>query len=160
VAYFLRWIWPEIRKAAPEAVFKVTGKVDGVDISRLPLDAHAQLAGYQADIRAFIANSWACVVPLRTGGGTRLKILEAMAVGTPVISTEKGAEGLAVTPGEDILIADTAADFAAQTVRLLGDPELRRRLAQNGRRLVEARYNWERIGGQFVNLVEEIGSLR
>jgi len=105
-------------------------------------------------VRPLVAEAWACVTPIRQGGGSRLKILEAMALGTPVVSTAKGAEGLDLTPGEEILIADGPAEFAAQVVRLLGDAGLRARLAVHGRRAVEARYDWRAIGAQFVDLVE------
>jgi glycosyltransferase involved in cell wall biosynthesis len=80
---------------------------------------------------------------LRIGGGTRIKILEAMAMGTPVISTSKGAEGLQVTDGENILIADEPEDFAEAVVRLLGDKDLREALSANGRGLVNTQYSWE-----------------
>ena len=77
------------------------------------------------DVRCPVAEASGCVVPIRQGGGTRLKILEAMALGTPVVSTSKGAEGLEVTPGHDILIADEPAEFADQVIRLLRDAALR-----------------------------------
>jgi glycosyltransferase involved in cell wall biosynthesis len=90
-----------------------------------------------------VAQSWVCVVPLKVGGGSRLKILEAMALGTPVVATSKGAEGLDVTAGEDILIADEPSAFADAVLQLLEDQALRARLTANGRRLVEERYSWE-----------------
>ena len=81
------------------------------------------------------------MVPLRQGGGTRLKVLEALALGTPVISTSKGIEGLNLLPGRDVLIADTPAEFAMQTVRLLESPALREQLSAHGRRAA-AHYDW------------------
>jgi glycosyltransferase involved in cell wall biosynthesis len=102
-----------------------------------------------------VAASWAAVVPILSGGGTRIKILEAMALGTPVVATSKGAEGLDVTPNQDILIADEPAEFASQVVRLLRDPDLRQRLAANARCLVKRRYDWTSIGQRFVGLIEE-----
>ena len=107
-----------------------------------------------------MAGVWACVVPVRIGGGTRLKILEAMALGTPVIATTKGAEGLVVTPEANILVADDPAQFAAQPVRLLRDLTLRRRLAENGRRVVEEKYSWRSIGEQFNQLLESVVDAR
>jgi glycosyltransferase involved in cell wall biosynthesis len=94
-------------------------------------------------------------VPLRIGGGTRLKILEAAAVGTPVVSTSKGAEGLALAPGRDLLIGDTPEAFAQATVRLLEDPGLGRRLAASARRIVEQSYVWDRVGAQLNDLILE-----
>jgi glycosyltransferase involved in cell wall biosynthesis len=107
------------------------------------------------DVRPVIAGSAACVVPLRQGGGTRLKILEAMALGVPVVSTRKGAEGLDVVDGEHLLLADGPRDLAAASVRLLQDGALRARLAANARALVEQRYDWRAIGAAFTDLVED-----
>jgi glycosyltransferase involved in cell wall biosynthesis len=92
-------------------------------------------------------------VPLRKGGGTRLKVLEALALGTPVISTSKGVEGLAVEHGRHLLVADTAADFADATARLLGQPELRARLAAAGQELARAQYDWRTIGQRLNDMV-------
>lgn len=154
--HFLREIFPTIRAQRPNARLSVTGKLDGVPVDRLPITEGVTLTGYLDDVRPAIAQSWACVVPLRVGGGTRLKILEAMALGTPVVSTTKGAEGLEVTPGEDILIADEPADFAAATSRLLSDPALRGRLAANGKRLVHERYSWDQIGERLNQLLYQV----
>jgi len=113
-----------------------------------------EFTGYVQDIRPIVAGSAVCVVPLRQGGGTRLKILEAMALGTAVVSTSKGAEGLDVMDGVHLLIADDPAAFASATRSLLQDAGLRDRLVTNARRLVEERYDWREIGGRFVSLVE------
>jgi len=106
------------------------------------------------DIKPLIASSWACVVPLRIGGGTRLKILEAMSLGTPVISTVKGAEGLDVVHGEHLLIANDAEQFSRQTIQLLTDESLRQKLSLQARRLVEEKYDWQCIQQHFCELVE------
>ncbi len=154
--YFLTDIWPQIKAMEPTASLKITGPTDGVALQKLALGDGVTLTGYLDDIRPVVAGAWACVVPLQIGAGTRVKILEAMALGTPVITTTKGAEGLDVTPKAEILIADDPAQFAAQTVRLLRDPDLRRRLVENGRRLVEEKYNWRVIGEKFNHLVESV----
>jgi glycosyltransferase involved in cell wall biosynthesis len=152
--YFLKEIFPLVLDQAPEAVFRITGRTEGVPIEKLPLGEHAMLTGFLDDVRPAVASSWACVVPLREGGGTRLKILEAMALGTPVISTSKGAEGLAVNHGEHILIADEPGEFAWQVLRVLSDASLRKTLAENGCRLIREKYNWDRIGSDFCILVK------
>ncbi|OQA20032.1 MAG: GDP-mannose-dependent alpha-(1-2)-phosphatidylinositol mannosyltransferase [Chloroflexi bacterium ADurb.Bin360] len=154
--YFLAEIYPRIQQELPDVSLSITGSTRGVDLSALPLDASVHLTGYVEDIRLPVAASAVCAVPLRQGGGTRLKILEAMALGTPVVATSKGAEGLAVVDGEHLLLADDPAAFAAATLRLLREPALRARLATNARRLVEERYDWSRIGAQFVELVENV----
>ena len=156
MAYFRERIYPLVKQQEPGTALTITGSTSGVDLSCLPMDRSVRWSGYVDDVRPLVAGAWACVVPIRQGGGTRLKILEAMALGTPVVSTTKGAEGLDVTPGKNILIADKPADFASQVVRLMGDPDLRERLAVNGRRLVEERYDWRAIGQNFVRLVESV----
>jgi len=92
---------------------------------------------------------------LLTGGGTRLKILESLALGTPVVSTRKGAEGLDLVPGRDILIADEPADFADAVRRVLRDADLRENLSRNGHRAV-TRYDWQIIGPGFCDFLDEI----
>ena len=152
--YFLTDIFPLIKHKVPSVSLKITGSTSGVNLAGLPLDGNVKLTGYVDDVRPSVASAWVCVVPIRQGSGTRLKILEAMALGTPVVATAKGAEGLDVTDGEHILLADEPAAFAEHTLQLLGDAALRRRLTANARRLVEERYDWEQIGQRFVKLVE------
>ncbi|NLG52342.1 MAG: glycosyltransferase, partial [Chloroflexi bacterium] len=153
--YFLGDIYPLIRRQQPAASLTITGSTTGVDLAGLALDDSVCLSGYVDDIRPLVAGSAVCVVPLREGGGTRLKILEAMALGTPVIATSKGAEGLDVVDGEHLLLADDPSQFAALTSRLLSDEGLQRHLAAKARRLVEERYDWRAIGQRFTDLVEE-----
>lgn len=155
VKYFLAEIFPLIRNEQPHAVVDITGSTQGVILEELRLDDQVRLTGYLQDIRPVIAGASVCVVPLRKGGGTRLKILEAMALGTPVVATSKGAEGLEVTPEENILIADEPDAFAQQVLRLIRNAKLRNTLARNGRHLVERRYSWAQIGEEFRMLVEE-----
>lgn len=156
MAYFLSEIYPRIRREIPETSLTITGSLDGIDLSGLALDDSVTLSGHVEDIRPVVAGSAVCVIPLREGGGTRIKILEAMALGTPVISTTKGAEGLKVVDGEHLILAVDPADFAARTVQLLQDGALQRRLAGNARRLVQKQYDWAHIGKRFVELVEDL----
>ena len=153
--FFLDRIFPSVLARVPAARLRITGKNGGVAVDRLRLNDHVSLTGYVEDIRPTVAASSACIVPLLSGGGTRLEILEAMALGTPVVSTSKGAEGLDVADGEHLLIADTPGHFADQTVRLLQDPQLRSRLASNARQLVLEKYDWTAIGSKVRDLVEQ-----
>jgi glycosyltransferase involved in cell wall biosynthesis len=153
--YFLSAIFPQIVAQLPEVKLRITGKTDGVPIEQLPLTPQVEFTGYLEDIRPAVARSWACPVPLRIGGGTRLKILEAMALGTPVISTSKGAEGLEVEDGKHLLIADTPQDFAAHTVWLLRDKALREHLTNNAMQLIGQKYEWEIIGREFASILEK-----
>jgi glycosyltransferase involved in cell wall biosynthesis len=144
--WFLAEIFPRIQRAVPDVRLRVTGSTDGVDRAGLQFGSAVEYTGYVDDIRPLVASSWSSVVPLRQGSGTRLKILEAMALGTPVVSTTKGAEGLSVTPGEDIIVQDDADAFSRGVVELLRSAELRRQLADGGRRLVRTRYDWQVVG--------------
>lgn len=152
--YFLAEIYPQIKRQTPDVALTITGSTRGVDLSGLRLDESVRLTGFVEDVRLPVAQSAVCVVPLRQGGGTRLKILEAMALGTPVVATSKGAEGLSVADGEHLLITDDPARFAQYVIALLRDPAQRAHLAHNARCLVETQYDWETIGAQFVALVE------
>jgi glycosyltransferase involved in cell wall biosynthesis len=156
IQYFLAEIYPLIREHVPDVSLTVTGSSSDIDLSKLRLDESVHLSGWVDDIRPLVAGAWICVVPIRTGGGTRLKVLEAMALGTPVIATSKGVEGLAVTPGQDVLIADQPAEFADQVVHLLQDRTLRQRLVTKARDLVERQYDWAQIGQRFAELIEDI----
>lgn len=154
--FFLREVFPHVRVRHPDATLSITGRTNGIEVERLPRGEGVILTGYLEDIRPAIASSWVSVVPLRVGAGTRLKVLEAMALGTPVVATSKGAEGLEVTPEEDILIADESGTLAEQVVRLLEDATLRDRLSRNGRRLVREKYDWQTVGQQFNAFLEEV----
>jgi polysaccharide biosynthesis protein PslH len=152
--WFLAEVYPRIRARVPGVSLTITGSTHGVDLAGLALDDTVRLTGSVDDVRIPVAAAGACVVPIRQGGGTRLKILEAMALGTPVVTTSKGAEGLDVTDGKHLLLADNPEAFAMHTVGLLGNPALRHDLATNARQLVEDRYDWATIGQRFVDLVE------
>jgi polysaccharide biosynthesis protein PslH len=156
VAYFLSEIFPLILKVHPDTQFYVTGSTANVDVSRLPASPNLVLTGYIADIAAAVAESWVSVVPLRQGSGTRLKILESLSLGTPVVSTSKGCEGLDLEPGCHILIGDTPPAFAAQVNRLLESEALRTFLSGHGQGLVRQKYGWKGIGAAFRNFAEDV----
>jgi glycosyltransferase involved in cell wall biosynthesis len=153
VRYFAHEIWPRVRVARPDARFLVTGRVDGVDLSDFSRVPGVTFTGQVPDVRSLVASSRVCIVPLREGGGTRTKIIEAMALGTPVVSTSKGAEGLAVSSGRDILMADAPQAFADQVVRLLEDDRLVESISSRGRTLVAREYTWEAIAERFERVL-------
>ncbi len=144
--FFVSEVMPLVRLERPAATLTITGPTEGVDLSWVPADGSVRLSGYVSDVRPVVAGSWVCVAPLRTGGGTRLKILEALALETPVVATSKGAEGLNLAAGREVLIADAPAELARAILSILGRPSLREQLAQEGRRAVVERYGWETIG--------------
>jgi len=154
MAYFLGQVYPRIRQSRSDVRVCITGSTRGLNLGGLPLDDSVVLTGFVEDIRPEIAGAWVAVVPILSGGGTRIKILEAMALGTPVVSTSKGAEGLDAVHEQHILIADDPAAFADCALRLMRDLLLRKRLATNARQLVEERYDWAQIGSRFARLLE------
>ena len=129
----------------------ITGNHGGKKLSD---DPNISLVGYVDDIRPLIASSWISLAPIFSGGGTRLKILEAFGLRTPVIATSKGAEGLEVQHEKHLLIADTAETFAQETIRLLNDDELRSELTSNAYQLVKEKYDWQVIIPKFLSLIE------
>lgn len=154
--YFVSEIHPLIRQKRPETSLRITGRNTAEQRAALGPTNGVSFTGYVDDIRALIARSAVEVVPLRRGGGTRLKILEAMAVGTPVVSTSKGMEGLDLEPGRHLLVADTPQAFAARTLELLARAGLRNCLSEAGRRVVAERYDWRVIAARLTDLVEEL----
>jgi sugar transferase (PEP-CTERM/EpsH1 system associated) len=154
--FFLGEVFPLLKTRRPSLRLRITGSTGGVPVDDLPLTSGVSFTGYVDDIRPLVARSQVCVAPMRIGGGTRLKILEAMALGTPVVSTSKGAEGLEVVSGRDLLIADEPAEVADAIVNLLEDHELREVLSRNGRELVKAKYDWNVIGQQYQTILRQL----
>jgi sugar transferase (PEP-CTERM/EpsH1 system associated) len=145
VLWFAREVLPLVRAEVPEARFVVAGQRPHGRLDVLRDDPAVTLTGWVEDTRPYIADAAVYVAPLRMGGGTRFKLLEAMAMGKPVVATSLGAEGFPVTHNRELLVADTAADFAAAVVALLRTPEQREELGQAGRVFVEQRYDWRVI---------------
>ncbi len=160
VDYFLRDIFPRVKAQRPEVRFVVTGNAPPTLRTALPQIEGVEFTGYVPDVRPVIARSWCEVVPLRSGGGTRLKVLEALALGVPVVSTPKGIEGLALDDDIHVLVAPTTDEFVDATLRILDQPELRARLAEAGRRRVAELYDWRVIGERMNDLINEVAERR
>jgi glycosyltransferase involved in cell wall biosynthesis len=141
-----------VASSAPDARLCVVGKNPPPSISKLDGQNNVTVTGYVDDTRDYIARSRVFIVPLRVGSGMRVKILQAMAMGKAVVSTTVGAEGLALTPGREYVAADDPRAFAGAVVSLLRDSRRRRALGQAGRRLVEERYSWAQVAGEFESL--------
>ena len=146
-------VFPLILEQVPDTHLLITG-----DHANLPLPSskNITLVGYVDDIKMPIASSSVSVAPFLSGGGTRLKILEAMALGTPVVATSKGAEGLDVIDGEHLLLANSPAEYAECVIRLLNDENLRLHLAKNARMLVQEKYDWGRALSDYSRLINAI----
>ncbi len=157
-AFLLREVFPLVASEVPDVRLRITGDHGSAAVRALPRHPGVELTGYVPDVRPVIAQSWLSLVPLRAGGGTRLKILESLALHTPVVSTQKGAEGLALTDGRHVVLANNAETFAERVVQLLRSPNDRARIATAGRQLVEVTYDWRVVGEQLRNLVTGIGN--
>ncbi len=152
--YFVREVWPSVRERRPELRLTIVGAQPPKPILALR-EQGITVTGTVDDVRPFYRNALVSVVPLRVGGGTRLKVLEAMAAGTPVISTTVGAEGLAVDAGKNILIADRPESMANAIVSLQAESSLWQELVANGRRLVREKYDWSVAGDVLWRLYAE-----
>ncbi len=149
--FFFREVWPLLKQRRSQLRLYLAGRDPASSLLRWTRrDASITLVPNPEDIRPWVARGAVFICPILDGGGTRLKILDALAMGKAVVSTTIGCEGLQVTPGENILVADSAGDFAAEVLRGLENPELRRRLGQAGRTLVERQYNWSALAGHLL----------
>jgi glycosyltransferase involved in cell wall biosynthesis len=155
VLYFCSEILPRIRRVVSEVEVWVVGADPPPEVRRLSGDG-VHVTGRVDDVVPYYRRSSVCVVPLRAGGGTRLKILEAMALGRPVVSTTIGCEGLDVVDGEHLLIADSPEQFADKTVRLLTDRASYQRITTKARQLVVDRYDWDVVARQLLEIYSEM----
>jgi glycosyltransferase involved in cell wall biosynthesis len=151
VEYFCSEIWPAVLAAFPEARFQIVGRNPHGRVRRLA-SANVEVTGTVPSVADFLSAATVVIVPLRIGGGTRLKIFEAMAMGKAVVSTSIGAEGLDVTPGRDLLLADDPAGFTAGILRLFREPALRRQYEQAAASLA-LRYDWAQIAQRFADVL-------
>jgi len=149
VQWFYESVFPEIRQEMPRVHFFVVGWNPPAKILAMDSDPDVTVTGLVEDVRPYLARSSVAVVPIRFGSGTRLKILEAWAMGKAVVSTRLGAEGLQAVHGQNILFADEPRQFAQSVIDLLRDEHLRSTLGQNGYQLVRAEYNWMAIGAKM-----------
>ena len=148
VLFFLREIHEKIRAVRPDFCLSVVG--GGPPPSLVACrSASVDVTGYVPDVRPYMWNASVFVVPLRMGGGTRFKVVEAMAAGIPVVSTRLGAEGIPAVDGRDLLLADDADAFAGAVVRVLTDPVLAAKLAENGLKFVRQHFDWAVIGDEL-----------
>ena len=156
VVYFVREILPLIRRRRPECTLAIVGRTPPPKVAQLAAeDPRISVSGTVPDIRPYLWGSLVSIVPLRIGGGTRLKIYEAMAAKIPVVSTTIGAEGLTVNPPIDIRIADRPEDFAGRCIELLENREERTRLADAAWEMVNSQFSWEQVSRCFERIMLE-----
>ena len=156
VCWFADEILPRVQADVPDATLAIIGRKPTPRVRALAGRRGITVTGSVDDVRPHVTSAALSVVPLRIGGGTRLKIFEALAMGQAVLSTTIGAEGLGLTPDREVAIADDAPALADATVALLRDAERRQALGRAGRRLVEARYSWTRVGDAFRLYLEQV----
>ena len=154
IQFFMEKIWPTIIKQSPDAKMNVVGRSPPLSLIK---NANARVSnwnftGYVDDVRPYVWSSSVYVIPLRVGGGTRIKVFEAMAMGIPVVSTSIGVEGLGLKAGTHYLNADNAADFSAAVIKLLHDKDLHQTLSRNAREYVEKNFSSELVAKRFEHI--------
>jgi glycosyltransferase involved in cell wall biosynthesis len=142
VTYFINDVMPRLLRLKPSARFVVVGQGAPDSLLRMAADANVEFTGAVPDVRPYVARAAVVIAPLRVGSGTRLKILEALAMGKPVVTTTIGCEGLSVVDGEHLMVADDPQPFAEAVARLMSDRKLAMDLGRNGRALIERDYIW------------------
>ena len=155
--WFYQSIWPIIKQSLPSLKLIVLGSGQPTpEIASLQKDSDLWFTGRVPDVKEYYEKASLSVVPLKSGSGTRLKILEALNLGVPVISTSKGAEGIDYTASQDLVIADLETDFANAVVQVISNREKRMDLQKKGRRLIENKYDWNMIGKKIQSFIGDI----
>lgn len=153
--YFLRDIFPLILRERPGTTLTIAGRSPDARVVRAAAGVDGvTVTGSVPDMRPFLWGSKISIIPLRIGGGTRLKVYESMAAGVPLVSTTIGAEGLAYTPGQDLVLADSPEAFARECLRLLSDADLRGAIATSARKLVTENFSWAAVTGEFEAILQ------
>lgn len=156
IIYFVESILPLIKLEFPDVTLDAVGRNPSRKLKALAeREKSVHVTGWVEDIRPYLGRAAVCIVPLRIGGGTRLKIFEAMAMAKPVVSTTVGAEGLPVQSGKNVLLADKPEDFAQAVIGLFRGSELRHHLGSGARTLVEENYSWARVAETFARTLQE-----
>jgi len=159
IVWFVREVYPHIRWIAPYISLTVVGRKPSARLRALTAaDPSVEITGTVEDVRPFLARAEVVVVPLRIGGGSRIKIFEAMAMARPVVSTTVGAEGLPVFPEREILLADEPQDFAQAVLTLLGDTSRREVIASAGREKVLRDHSWETVAAKMEEVLKQVAS--
>ena len=157
--YFLDEIWPRILDKEPEARWIVVGdEPDRRVVEAASHDSRIQVLGFVEDLRTVVASGAVFVCPFREGGGSRLKVLDALAMRKAIVSTPIGVEGIPVRDRRHFLLAATPEEFVRRVIELFHDPALRVRLGEEGRALVERKFSWERIGETHWHLYQGLAA--
>lgn len=156
VLHFYKEILPMIRKELPEVKLYLVGRNPVDEIANLACDPQVTVTGYVESVRPYLAKSSIFIAPMILGTGIKTKVLEAMAMGKPVLTTSIGAQGIDAISGEDMIIADDPREFAVYAVELLRNKQLRKRLGDNARKLMEAKYSWKEMAERLHQIFREV----
>ena len=156
--WFCRDILPLIKRDVPAVTLSIVGRAPTPAVKKLAEEHGVRVTGRVEDVRPYMSTAAVFIVPLRIGGGTRLKIFEAMGMAKAVVSTTVGAEGLPVTHDRDILLADDPGSFARAVVRLLGDVQERRQLEAAARLLVAQHFDWSAVARDLDHALVRVAS--
>ncbi len=157
VKVLVKQIWPKIIRQLPQARLKIVGFSPTKEIVGFGDDRSIKVLGKVEDIRDAYGSAHVLLAPIRSGKGTRYKILEAMAAGTPIVSTKLGVEGIDINSGKEVLIGDSVTDLAKLTIKVLKNSHLRQTMAAAGRQLVRKRYNWHNISRELDRIYQDLG---
>lgn len=156
IRWFIQQVFPLIRQKLPGVSLTIVGKNPPKDFLKLAADQESGIVttGFVPELDPYFADSAVTVVPVRAGGGMRVRILEAFARGAPVVTTTVGLEGIDACAGEDVLVADCPQDFARSVIAVLQEESLQQKLSANGRRLVEQKYDWQVVLGELDKIYQ------
>lgn len=155
VQHFYHRIYPLIKAKVPRIKLYIVGSNPSKEILRLAADESVIVTGYVEDLRPYLSRAWVMAAPLQEGFGVKVRVLQAMAVGKPVVATSMVARGIDVLPGENILLADEPEEFAAKVVELLNDRQKRERLGTRARQLMETAHSWEDLTDRLNEVLEK-----
>lgn len=158
--FFIGEVLPRVQAIRPDVKLLMAGRTEGVPLHELPQNPAAQCVGYISDIRKFVAQGWVSVVPERVGGGTRIKLLESLALGTPVVATKWASTGVDAVNERELLFSDDPEDIARYVIDVLASEQLRAELSRNGRMFIERRHDWRIIGAQLEEFLQHCISRR
>lgn len=162
IRWFIQHVFPQVRQVIPDVKLTIVGKNPPKDFLHLAADPESGITvtGFVPDLDPYFAESAITVIPVRAGGGMRVRILEAFARAAPVVTTTVGLEGIDAQPGTDVLIADSPEEFARSVIELLQNQELQKQLSLNGRCLVTQKYDWQAALGSLDKLYQELAGAR
>ena len=155
VLWFYNKVYPLIKENMPQVKLYIVGRSPAKEILRLSADESVVITGYVKDLRPYFSHAWVVVAPLSDNFGVKVRVLQAMAMGKPVVSTSMVTSGIDVSAGENIILADDPRDFAERVIELLNNEELRNRIGANARKLMEEKYSWERLTDELNMVLEK-----